>query len=383
MKRELARLVSAQVFLHATMTGLRMAAPLMLLRDGASEAKVGLLLALFALTQVFLALPAGQFAEKHGLRRCFAWAVAAACLSGSLAFIWPVYGMLCLSAMLSGAACGLVIIVLQRHVGRMTDDVTQLRSAFSWLSIGPAVSNFFGPLLAGILIDVSGFRAAYALLALFPLCSWWLIRGARDHPSAQVRHPLGTQKAWDLLFDPPLRRLLLVNWFLSSCWDVHTFVVPILGHERGVSASAIGTILGVFALCATGTRLLLPIVANRFHEWQIITAAMWVTGMALFAYPLTSSAWGMGLCSGVLGLFLGAVQPMVMSTLHQITPEHRQGQALGLRLMTINASSVAMPIFFGAASAAFGVAPVFWLMAASVTIGSRWAWMLKFGRKHG
>jgi hypothetical protein len=28
---------------------------------------------------------------------------------------------------------------------------------------------------------------------------------------------------------------------------------------------------------------------------------------------------------------LGTVQPMIMSTLHQITPAHRQGEALGLR----------------------------------------------------
>ena len=61
---------------------------------------------------------------------------------------------------------------------------------------------------------------------------------------------------------------------------------------------------------------------------------------------------------------------MVMSALHQITPEHRLGQALGLRLMTINASSVGMPLLFGAASAVLGAAPVFWIMATSVTLGS-------------
>jgi MFS family permease len=81
----------------------------------------------------------------------------------------------------------------------------------------------------------------------------------------------------------------------------------------------------------------------------------------------------MGACSIVLGLFLGAVQPMVMSALHQITPKERQGQALALRLMTINASSVSMPLVFGAASAALGAAPVFWIMACSVTLGSRLA----------
>ena len=64
MKKELARLVSAQVCLHSCMTGLRMAAPLMLLRAGESEAAIGVLLSLFALSQVFLALPAGQMADS-------------------------------------------------------------------------------------------------------------------------------------------------------------------------------------------------------------------------------------------------------------------------------------------------------------------------------
>ena len=168
-------------------------------------------------------------------------------------------------------------------------------------------------------------------------------------------------------------RLLLVNWFLSSCWDVHTFMVPILGHERGISASAIGSVLGLFALAATATRMALPWVSRRFKEKDIIFAAMLVTGAMLTVYPWANSAWLMGLFSIVLGLFLGSVQPMVMSALHQITPEHRVGQALGLRLMTINASSVGMPLLFGAASAILGSAPVFWIMAASVTLGSRLA----------
>ena len=69
----------------------------------------------------------------------------------------------------------------------------------------------------------------------------------------------------------------------------------------------------------------------------------------------------------------GEQRPMVMSALHQVTPENRQGQALALRLMTINASSVGMPLLFGAASAALGSGPEFWIMATSVTLGSRLA----------
>ncbi|MDB5846123.1 MAG: transporter, partial [Polaromonas sp.] len=78
MTPELARLILAQVCLHACMAGTRMSAPLLALREGYSPAAVGVLLALFALTQVFLALPAGRFADRHGLRRPVSYGVLAA-----------------------------------------------------------------------------------------------------------------------------------------------------------------------------------------------------------------------------------------------------------------------------------------------------------------
>jgi hypothetical protein len=47
---------------------------------------------------------------------------------------------------------------------------------------------------------------------------------------------------------------------------------------------------------------------------------------------------------------------MVMTTLHQITPESRHGEAIALRSITIILSSALMPLAFGAAGAALGAA---------------------------
>jgi MFS family permease len=94
-------------------------------------------------------------------------------------------------------------------------------------------------------------------------------------------------------------------------------------------------------------------------------------------YPFLHAPLAMGICSALLGIALGAVQPMVMSTLHQITPEHRHGQAVGLRLMAINASSVSMPMLFGAAGAVIGIAGVFWTVAACVAAGTRLGWRMR------
>ncbi len=362
------------------MTGMRMAAPLLALRQGYSAAMVGVLLALFALTQVFLALPSGRYADKHGLKRPVMLSVLASSLGGILASVWPVFPVLCVSALLCGGATGVAIIALQRHVGRLSRDVHEMRLSYSWLAIGPAASNFIGPLAAGLLIDASGFPAAFALLAVLPWLAWFAVRHEAPTPDAESVSTNASQRAWDLLAEPGFRRLLIVNWFLSASWDLHTFVVPLLGHERGISASAIGAILGGFALCAALIRMVLPWLAKHWLEWQVITLAMLLTSVLLALYPLAHAAWAMGMMSALLGLSLGSVQPMVMSSLHQLLPPDRQGEGLGLRLMLINASSVAMPMLFGSLGAWLGVAAVFWCGSATVGAGSRLAWQMKTNR---
>lgn len=385
---QLFRLISAQVFLHAAMAGTRMAAPLLMLREGYSAASVGVLLAFFGLTQVFLAVPAGRFADRHGLHRPVRLSILAASLGGGLAMLVPTYPVLCLAALLTGGAAGVTVIALQRHVGRLAAGGVQLRQVFSWLAIGPAISNVLGPLAAGLLIDhagpqpgsLAGHQAAFALMGLFPLLTWWLMR--RIPEVAQAPVPAAVEgaaplRAWDLLKDRSFARLMLVNWFISSSWDVHTLIVPLIGVERGISASVIGAILGGFALAAALIRLAMPLLAERLREWAVIAAAMLVTSLLFALYPLMPNAWSMGMCSVILGMALGVVQPMVMSTLHQITPPHRHGEALGLRLMAVTASSVAIPVVFGSVSAVVGTAGVFWIVAAGVGLGSRSAFSLR------
>jgi MFS family permease len=385
MTRELARLILAQICLHACMAGTRLAAPLLALKEGYSPAAVGVLLALFALTQVFLALPAGRYADRHGLRRPMGFSVLAAVAGAGAAVAFPVFPVLCLAALLTGAATGAAVISLQRHVGRAAVGVLQLRQVFSWLSIGPAISNFVGPFSAGLLIDhagqvpgsLGGYRAAFFLMAVLPIASWFLVRKTRELPPLIAAREGQPPKAWDLLREPMFRRLMLVNWFLSSCWDVHTFVVPVLGFERGLSASVIGSILGAFAVAAAAIRMVMPLVAAHLREWRVLAGSMLATAVLFGVYPLMRSALGMGVCSVLLGFSLGMVQPMVMSMLHQITPEARHGEALGLRLMAINASSVLMPMLFGSAGALVGIASVFWVTGVMVGAGSRLAWLLK------
>jgi len=373
--RVLVALIAGQICLHACLAGVRMASPLLALRQGHAAWAVGVLLGLFAVAPIALALFAGRLADRYGYHRPMHLAVALTLVGGVLALVSTAMGtgafaVLCLAAMAIGAGANIGLIAIQRTAGRTATDATDLKRVFSWLGLAPALANVVGPILAGTLIDLGGFALAFASLLLLPLAalSW-----ARQVPVEipRARQDDGAPRgSWDLLLAPDLRRLLLVNWLLSSSWDVHSFVVPILGHERGFSASAIGLVLGVFATAVSAIRMVIPALAHRLRESSVLVGAMILTGAVFAVYPLVVSPWAMGVCAALLGVALGSVQPMIMATLHQITPHDRHGEAIALRSMTINCSSALMPLLFGLGGAAIGAASLFWIMAAAVTGGS-------------
>jgi MFS family permease len=371
----LVALVIGQICLHSCMTGVRMAAPLQALRQGHAAWAVGVLMGLFALAPIVLALKAGRLADRHGYHRPMRLAVLLTAGGGALAAAstWLAGGpfaVLCVAALLVGAGANLGLIVIQRTAGRGARDPTELKRVFSWLGLAPALSNVIGPVLAGSLIDAGGFRAAFIALALLPLAGLWSARRVPVEPPPPRDPALARRSSWDLFRTPGLRRLLLVNWLLSSSWDMHSFVVPILGHERGFSASAIGIVLGAFAAAVSLVRLAIPLLAHRLRESQVLSGAMLCTAAVFAVYPFVTTAWMMGGCAVLLGLALGSVQPMIMTTLHQITPHERHGEAIALRSMTINFSSATMPLLFGVAGAALGAATLFWLMGLAVAAGS-------------
>jgi MFS family permease len=383
--RALLALVGGQIALHSCMTGVRMAAPLAALREGESAWAVGVLLGLFAAAPIALALATGRLADRYGYHRPLRVAVGLTLAGGLCAVLGTFvpggqFLSLCAAAVLTGAGANTGMIVIQRSAGRMAHDSTDLKRIFSWLGIAPALANVVGPVLAGALIDIGGFRLAFIALAALPLASLlWARHVPVEAPAAAPAARAERPSSWNLLRVPGFKRLLLVNWLLSSSWDVHSFLVPILGHERGFSASSIGLVLGVFALAVTAVRAIIPFVAHRLRESRVLVAAMLLCGLVFAVYPFVSTAWAMGICAVFLGIALGSVQPMIMTTLHQITPAARHGEAIALRSMAINFSSAVMPLAFGFAGATMGLSLLFWAMGAGVASGSVAA--SKIGRK--
>jgi MFS family permease len=317
-------------------------------------------------------------ADRHGFHRPMRLAAVLAvgglllaALSTFLPSPWRGV-VLALAAVTSGGGANIGLIAVQRTGGLLARDSVERVQVFSWLGIAPSFSNVVGPILAGVMIDLGGFGLAYGVLLVLPLASvlaarWVPVATVQPAPATRAR-PAGS--VWDLLALPGMKRLLLVNWLLSMCWDVHSFAVPILGHQAGFSATAIGLVLGSFTLSVTAVRLLIPWLARHLREHVVMPGAMLATAVLFALYPFAAQPWQMAVCSVLLGLSLGSVQPMMMSVLHHLTPSDRHGQALAFRSMTINAASTAMPLVFGLVGATVGAAALFWIIGSVVGAGA-------------
>jgi MFS family permease len=375
-RRAFVFVVLTLIGLHSCMTASRIAASLALLAQGQPAWTVGALLSLYGLGPIAISLWAGRMADRHGFHRPVRLSVGVA-LVGALAPVLSQHpAALALSALLTGSAVSFAAVAIQREAGQMAADPGDLKRVFSWVALGPALSNTIAPVAAGLLIDHAGFRAAFAFAVLLPLAAFWAAthvpteRAAAALDSTLAR-AVERSSAIELLRLPVLRNLLLLNIAFAAAWDAHSFTVPVVGHARELSASAIGLVLGAFSVAATLVRLAISSFSQRIDEKRALKAALTLATAVLAVYAWLPGAWGMALGSALLGLALGSVQPMVLSTLHQAAPPGRQGQALGLRMLFTNAATIAMPVGFGFLAAATVEAAPMWLMAAML-VAARW-----------
>ena len=365
--------VATLVGLHACMAATRIAASLAVLDQGHPVWVLGLLLSLYAVAPIVLSLWAGRLADRYGFHRPVTWAVAMALAGAALPVATQHLAALALSGLLTGGAVSVAAVAIQREAGLMARDAGDLKRVFSWVALGPALSNTLAPVITGLLIDHAGFRAAFAFGALLPLlavaAAWRVPR--TPLPAGHAGEPRALSQAFELLRLPLLRNLLLVNVAMAAAWDAHSFTVPVVGHARALSASEVGLVLGSFAVAATVVRLAISTWAERLDEGRALRAALTLATAVLLVYAWLPGATGMMLGSALLGLALGSVQPMVMSTLHQAAPPGRQGQALALRMVFTNVATIAMPAGFGLLAVVTTSAAPMWLMAA-LLIAARW-----------
>lgn len=370
------KIIAFMVFLHCGFTSSRVISTLYALHYGEPSWMVGVILCVYAAVPALISIHVGKWIDKIGVRLPITLSVCmitTACLIPVfLPFeqfgIWPVFAV----SLLAGTGFVFTLISGQGLVGQLSTNKTRA-TAFTYQSIAFSLSGSTGPVVAGYLIDHGSYYAAYLGAAGFAALGAiiFLIQAksfpkslSRDKPSDGKPH-----SSFELFKYKGVREILLASALVSMAWDLQAFMIPVYGTEIGLDAVAIGWLLSTFSICTLAVRVLMPVLSNLFKEWTIILFVLISAGVTYLMFPFVTSVFFLFLLCGWLGANLGASQPNVLSLLHQVTPDGRIGEAIGIRTMLMNTSHALLPLLFGFGGAAVGASAAFWTIGAIMVGG--------------
>jgi MFS family permease len=275
-----------------------------------------------------------------------------------------------LSALLIGFSFVFYNVSVQNLIGMLSSPEARTRN-FSNLSLMIASGGFIGPLIAGFSIDNFGYAIGYLAISVLPVISAVILFSARRGLAALSGARAKSEEAGyavGLLSNPPLRRTLITSGIILAAIDLFQFYMPIYGHAIGLSASAIGMVLAMFAAAAFIVRTILPQIVAHFGEEPVLIGSIFIAAGTYLLFPLVESGILLGAIAFLLGLGTGCGQPLTLMMIYARAPEGRSGEALGLRMTINNLTHIVVPLFFGTLGTAFGVTPVF--LANAVMLGA-------------
>ncbi len=357
-------MVFLNVIVHGCLIGSRMVMVLLAIELEANMLEIGVMVALYSMLPLLLGVYSGRMSDRYGVRLPMLFGALLLCCGLLLPYLWRHIAALYFSASIIGAAFVLYNVSVQNLAGAWGPREDRARN-FSTLSLGYAISSLLGPLVAGYAIEYLSHAAAYLIFsisALMPIAVVLFHRKLREFEMPKSAG--GERSAFDLLRMPELRKVMILGAMVVTGWDLYLFYLPIYAHSVGLSASLIGIILGVFAVATFIVRISLPFLMQRYSARRVLSVTMY-WGAAMFVlFPFVEAVWLLGVLSFALGLALGCGQPVTLLLSYNRSPEGRTGEATGIRFAFNHLAHAIVPIVAGALGTAFGIAPVFMLIAA-------------------
>jgi len=367
------------VLIHAGFGGAKVALPLYALSLGVDAFSVGVIMALWALCPMLIALSVGRLVDRVGPRVPMLAGTVGVTAALLVPYFFPGVASLYILALVVGTAFQFFFVPTQGITGALGGPEHRSRN-YSLLAVGFSIASFLGPLIAGFSIDYFGYQTAYLMLAVCPAIAvvlLWFKGGMLPKAAIATGGEQKKTSSFALLRIAKLRNAIIASGLISVGWDLYLFFFPIYGHSIGLSASAIGVIISMFAVAVFVIRVALPILARKWSEFEILLHAIGFAGAALLLFPLFQNPYLLAVASFVLGLGCGVGQPMSMSLIYSLSPSGRASEGAGLRVTFNHFTHLVVPLAFGGIGTAFGFAPVFLTCSALMLGGSGYGYWIE------
>ncbi|MFC0680595.1 MFS transporter [Lysobacter korlensis] len=295
--------VAASVVVLTGVQGISPALPGLQDSLGLDDAGVSLIMLVYVVAAAVASFPSGVLANRFGTRAVLAWALTLFGTGGVMLALEGSFPVLLVVRTVQGAAFGavlaLTIAALADASGRAELARTQSRRVVA-MSLGESVL----PVVAGVLIVLAGefsvfWLQALALPAAVACAAALPARGAV--PRASGASAGSALKALRTPFAGAVQAPGFVRFFLK--FAVLTYFPLFAGRDHGMSAAAVGLVVGAAGLLATVSAAATPRILRRLSIPACTVVALLLSGAPLVLVVVAPGAgwltvllllWGVG-----------------------------------------------------------------------------------------
>jgi len=341
----------------------------------------GAIASITSFVAVFTSPMWGRMADRHGrklmvLRSSFAIG-ACTVLMGFSQTPWQLLALRALMGAFAGFSSASVVMVASQVPER------RMGYALGLLSTGQLVGSLIGPVLGGLIADLTGsFRIPFFLAGATCLCgcllTWLLVRENFARP-AKAKEKAAFRQSLRLItgtrgMSALVLVLLLTQFGVQAVGPMITLYVQSLLGPRPDLATLGGLAFSITGLAGIFAVPLLGRVTDRIGERRILLIAL--TGAALFTLPqaFTDNYWLFVAQRFGLGLFVGSILPAANALIGRLTPSSERGAMYGLSASAYFLGNSLGPMTGGAVAAVFGLHWVFLVTAILFCVNLGWVY---------
>ncbi len=369
MPRRLLFALLAMGVAQAAVYMVRPATSYRLLAYGEGPREVGLVAAAFALLPIFLAIPLGRLSDRRG-----APLLLVGCAVQTAGCLFLAVSTDTSTIAVASAVVGLGHLALalgaQDVIARESESARHDQH-FGLLTAGVSVGQLVGPLLVGLVLGAGAAPSAASttrvmliaagIAALATACAAVADLGRSSvRPRAKARR--GSVRA--IVSTRGVPAGIFASIAVLSAADVFTAYLPVIGESRDIGPRAIGGLLALRAAASIAARVGIGGIVRRVGRRLLISIGAIAAAVALMAMTVTDDVWALAALCVVMGFGLGFGQPLSMTLVVQLVPEHARSTALAVRLTGNRIGQVATPAAAGVVAGSTGVSSVFWLLGA-------------------
>ena len=340
--------------------------PVYLANIGYSASTIGILASLLSLTMGLVESDIGRIAAALGQRS----ALVAGLVVNAAAMAWIV-----LARTVWGVAGGMVGVGASRatiwsplhaSVAATASEETRGR-AFGVFWTLTSVAFLTGPAIGAYVAERFGAPAAFYLGGTVSLVTVAVVFAITAPQSPAARAPAST--SWDVLRNPIVVRLCLVNHFYNAISAIWSTFLPLYMARQGLSVVTIGWLFTVQGLTYALVQIPTGRVADRIGPERLLLPGLLGRGAMVLLVPLMHSAGPLLAAAAIFG-FCGGTVPVTFTMLvARFSSRDQYTSAMGVYNASSDLGFFIGPLVGGAA-ALLGLSGPFFLALPMVVAGT-------------